>query len=453
MVHQARDDGKPQNIAVRLSAKDILWDNDKRQSAYKVISRLLAAQTDRGWETSWQHSLDTFAIQALSKGKVKAGHVLSVLARMRNLGVEIPDQFEPQFVALIDENRQEQLSGIKQWQFLFPFRIELDRKIKLPFSLNCLGVEFVFRPWNEVLDEIGHERLKPALVRVSHRPYPNLSRSLCLTVSVGSHDFWSAWKKLEPAFDTLRGVIEINVNVGSTRYSSNPLPRRKVACPAWPIGIADSHPEFANFYVPELNDNDSAYKLREIDLKWIKRSLKLIARIPDDGSLQGLLVDCLRLYSQAMDANFNHECFLSLWRLAEAMTLAERQQGSKKVVCSRLAWLGRDGSNTDWTYLRDVLDWLYKKRNEAVHRGLHTDIEDEDVNVLKICCDMSLSWLSGQAKTLPTANHLEQFYVLLNQSEAGLVAITKAVKHVKRVRSLESKPKQKLVKRKKNAAT
>jgi len=59
------------------------------------------------------------------------------------------------------------------------------------------------------------------------------------------------------------------------------------------------------------------------------------------------------------------------------------------------------------------------------------DIRDEDVNVLKVCCDMALGWLSGQTKALPTTNHLDQFYVLVNHNDSNLSVLRNAMQQVR----------------------
>jgi len=251
-------------------------------------------------------------------------------------------------------------------------------------------------------------------------------------LTVKAPDFQSAFDMVEPIFDTVRGIIELTLGLGSMQLSSPPKPRRKVPCPSWGLGLADGVPtEYKMFFVDAENQSHTPICIGKQDVDALRTNSALTARPRAIGTLYDLLVDGLRLYSQAMDARYDYECFLGLWQLAEALTLANQHQGAKKVVCPRLAWFGQNSQGVHARHLNVILAWLYEKRNEIVHRGLHQQVTQDDVNVLKICCDSALVWLSGHVKAIPTVGHLEQFYSMKDHNDCKLDTLGKVLQFVK----------------------
>ena len=413
-----------------------LCEPDKHRDFFKIIGRLLSTQTDQGWPSNVQFDLDNIAIEALTKGSVTQHDLLNVLKQMRTNGEHKPDAFDQSLDSYNTTRHRKRHAPSRRWHLLFPFNIELDAHIARPAKMRILGHSFSFTAWAAVLNRMGKARLMPAIISTSRRTSRELQPQFtktCVAVSVNAADFWSAWKSVESAFDAFRGLMEVTFGLGSTRMSNPQKARRHVPCPFWVVGCAEnSIAEGMAFLVGEDDKEANPFQLDVKAFGVLKRNARMTSRVANEGSLRSLLADALRLYSQAMDARFNHECLLGLWQLAEAITLAQRYQGSKKMVCTRLAFCGRFLHNLDLHCLKDSLEWLYEKRNEVVHRGLHAHVQDDDVNILKLCCEAGVTWLSRMTAQLPSENHLDYFYSWVDRSDTDLTTIATVLKRVKR---------------------
>jgi hypothetical protein len=378
--------------------------------------------------------LDVLAIEVWSKGDVSRGHLFAVLKRMKDRGCLDPCRFDEEFRRYERELSRRAPAETSQWTFYFPLNITIDQAIPRPAAIRVLGKRFVFGTWETAFKRAGERTLLWTAGRITGKPKPPLTPT-CLMVTTKSVDFYAAWGDIEPAFDAFRGLIELTLGLGSMGWSAPQRPRHRVSCPLWAIGHSPGkEPQWLTFYVHEEDKAANPFNITQHVWDGLKHNSSISARPAPANSAQALLADGLRLYSQAMDARLNHECFLGLWQLAEAVTMANRHQGKKNVVCSRLAWFARRWRKTDASALQDCLGWLYEKRNKVVHRGLHDHVDHNDVNVLKVCCETALKWLSGRVRHVATANELEHFYRLSDASDNNLEELKRAMAHVKKER-------------------
>jgi hypothetical protein len=227
------------------------------------------------------------------------------------------------------------------------------------------------------LDQKSRETLKePSLiefhtgVKIKHTP------QVFLSVSAQSSSWNSAWKDIEPAFNALRGLIELTFDfyrwhMGGGGRSA----RRKVPHPLWMIACKEGMPQEWVYFITDEDNTTKALDLDSAHLDGIKKNAAILQQEPEPQSTLSLIADCLRLYSQAMDARFKHLCFLGFWQLAEAITHSESVGGKTDKVAERLAWHGTEIGLKGSGY-QETLVVLGKKRNNIVHRGIH-EIEDD----------------------------------------------------------------------------
>jgi len=140
-----------------------------------------------------------------------------------------------------------------------------------------------------------------------------------------------------------------------------------------------------------------------------------------------------------MDARFPHLSFLGFWQLAEAVTNAETFGGKTEKVVARLAWhgprLGFKGSGYE-----GILKRLSTKRNSIVHRGIH-DIENDDINVIKIACEAAVNWLFQIHKSLPTVQHIEQYYRFRQSTRPEINSMYDSISYIRKGRGKRKKTK------------
>jgi hypothetical protein len=257
---------------------------------------------------------------------------------------------------------------------------------------------------------------------------------------------WSdAWKGAEPAWDAFRGLAAFIFGRGKFRIVGGG-PRSEVLHPAWMLARAADIPlQFEYFtldYDPSRRMGGDVAISQEM-MSSFQKYAGLLAGPPPRGSTLGIVADCLRLYAQAMDSGQDYSCFLGLWQLAEAITVAEEDGGKTERVAGRLsmfiAFPPVGASRT--------LKYLGRRRNRMVHRGILA-MELEDLNLVQFACEGALGWLLNQCNKLPTRLHLREFYRCHSRGDGELRAICETVALIQEGRLAEKqkpKPPQKAV--------
>lgn len=197
------------------------------------------------------------------------------------------------------------------------------------------------------------------------------------------------------------------------------------------VRIGDTSLEWIHF----ITDEDSeakAFELSKSRLIGLQKNASVLGKKPKEQSTLSLIANCLRLYSQAMDARFTHLSFLGFWQLGEAITNAKTVGGKTQKVVDRLAWhgsrIGLKGSG-----YTETLRVLGDKRNDIVHRGIH-DVENDDINIIKLACEAALEWLFRTHKSLPTISHIDHYYRFRELRGAEINAMNASIAYLKKRR-------------------
>ena len=270
-----------------------------------------------------------------------------------------------------------------------------------------------------------------------YQQLPNTFLKVC-----AAYPTWKeAWRISIPAFDTLRGLIEITFNLFTFKSQfirwGRRKPRSYLPHPKWMVGHRKGDPLV---WIPFLVDEHSSEETTNKDslsaevLHKIKFNCRHFKNPVDRGNIISLVADCMRLYAQALDSRTNALTLLGLWQLAEAMTNSEKHGGKTDVVVNRLAWHSTRSTLKGSGY-KATLVKLGKKRNDIVHRGISDDIDDEDINILKLACEHALLWLISIRSDLPTVNHLEKYYLLRETNNVDLKALSDVVQIIRQERS------------------
>lgn len=406
-----------------------IWTQHRRDGAQRVITRLLAECGERGWEMKFQNEFDFRVLEAWSSSRhLPDVDVMKVLAGMHAAHETTIAQFEAAHVGLQTARRALARDSSQEWTFHIPLKLTLPVDQIVPIRIQLIGKLLELSDWRTLIERIGKDKLERTISRQSKDKFdPN---DTCLSISTRAPSASEAWRIVEPAFDTFRGLVEVTFSFGQSNFSSEPRARRKLPHPLWMVA---SNPtteiEPFRFFTDE-DPKANRLELKPSDLENIEQNLAEHRNEPAAKSIDGLLVDTLRLYSQAMDARHNHQVFLNFWQLAEAITLADRHQGNKKVVCHRLSWLFKQLTECHAEGLEDVLDLLYEKRCKLVHHGIHHDVFDDDVNFLKFCCEVGINWLHANIQKLPTQNHLDFVFNWATANRQNIAVIRDVVAFV-----------------------
>lgn len=411
-----------------------LWNEAKRANAQKLIDWLLSERTDSGW-TADLVSLVAFAELGSSSSHpdLTESVVMQVLNEMSQGNTKSVDDFEEAFKEYLRANAIAENKKLGHWRILIPIDVALSADIARPNQIRILGKRFSFLSLTSVERQLGKKHTKNLLnptlmtfhtgIKIEHIP------RVFLSVYTQAPSRELAWKEIEPAFDALRGLIELSLSFFDWRISNSvKSARRKVPHPLMWIAYKQGVPPEPRYFNTEEDNSTKTFNLNRAALALIKKNAAILRKEPEPQSTLALIADSLRLYSQAMDHRFKHFCFLGFWQLAEAITRAQTVGGNTDKVAARLAWHGSEIGLKGSGY-EESLRVFGKKRNDIVHRGIH-EIEDDDINILKLACEAALNWLVRVHKSLPTTAHVEHYYRLREMKQTDIEAIRDCVTYI-----------------------
>jgi hypothetical protein len=389
----------------------MLWeDNSKRKNVQEIITYLLELHVFLG---QWRHDgiKSTIAFSELAAsakdGVLSRSLIMQILREMHENNKKTVEEFE----LLYEQKQEERLlasnSKADEWAFFIPIDINLASDIVGIPKFIILGKDFTLENWEVVdrqVDEATRRKLHTPEQLSEELNSINLFRSpnLYITVRGKGANAVNAWREIDPAFEALRGLLEFFLNRFQTTntWIGERRPLRKIPHPQWMLAFKENvEPEWFRFVIDTENIVDP-FPIKKSTLEKIQEFGQFLHNMPKPNSTLELITNCLRLYAQAMDARFEHLCFLGLWQLAEAITRSETIGGKTDDVVKRLAW-HREQTDLAGSGFTETLNSFGKMRNQIVHKGIHL-VDENDVNILKFICDLALYWLIGVHESLPT---------------------------------------------------
>jgi hypothetical protein len=413
----------------------VLWKDSKRANAKELIDWLLSKKEPNKIPFNLPFIIAAKELASSSaKSDLTQADVWPVLDRMKQQNRSDVEDFEQIYAEFRKSASAKAHTNKLKWYFFIPLQAILDPDIAKTAHLRVLGKDFQLRSAEMVKSRIGKitiNNLEELSILVG-RSVTNIPPTF-LIVSSEAASWRIAWERIVPAFDTLRGMIELSFGRGGWRISSYEHPRRNVQHPTWMIIQGQDKQLMGIHFDIDQEDKAKPYQFTLQHFDVLKQNAKLFRIEPNTDSTASVIVDCLRLYSQAMDARFSYMSFIGFWQLAEAITRSETIGGDTKKVIERIAW-HNDRMNLVASGYKNILIGLGNKRNNIVHRGIH-DVDEDDVNIFKIACENALLWLINQLKTLPTKSHLNEFYSLRDVGETKLDSLEDCIKYIRRNRS------------------
>lgn len=324
----------------------------------------------------------------------------------------------------IYEQRVNFHNSVFSYDIYFPLYLNFPKR---KFKIHDLTVDKV--PFKKIYKFFSRDNLINAVTKAGVSNFNlNTIPIHALNFTITANNKIEAWHKISDQFSQLRGIIDYSLLSDQINYTFGTFSRTKNDHPQWGLfrNTNNNTSEFITFRVAK-DPRKSNHKLTQKQNEKFHTLQKILRIKPESDSSINVLADCLRLYGQAMESVHNHNCFLSLWQLAESLTRSEISGGQTKKVLDRLKW-----HSTSHTSIRKLdislsLQELSTKRNELVHKGIDR-IENYDINLLKTFCDLGIKWLFQTHKKLKTINHLDEFYRLRTSPDKVKKAIVETVK-------------------------
>lgn len=410
----------------------MVWKSGARESELQeLLDEILPDVHSGGMTFTAMNQFVLHELEASTTDGIAESDVMKVLQLMREKGRDTVEEFAETRQQILEESA----SGGQPitWKFFLPMSMDLSEELSKPIRLHVLGFSFYLRTKESVKRDWDGADLRQKIMengvgmRISELPDTYVSCS-------GEGTDWDdAFRDVGGAFDAMRGLLEIQESYGDWRLMGGPKPRAKVPHPKYILSKSEQGEVQARYFHRLYEEPRKDFELQPSDREHFNDLAGTMKSKPESGSTGEVLGNAVRLYSQAMDAHLNHQAFLSLWQLAEAITLSETRHGKTEDVRKRLQWhgprVGFPGSG-----FRHTLKRFADKRNDIVHRGLH-DVWPDDVNLLKSICELAIGWLIDQADALKTKHHLDEFYRLRTTSESKLGAMEDVLQLIREQRN------------------
>jgi hypothetical protein len=173
-------------------------------------------------------------------GGVSKHELISVINATKKSGGGITlAAFESGLSELRRSESREEGQNSRDWDLLVPFPTCLERGFPLPMQLRVLGTDFELIPWEEAEAYIAKDESTPTLHQLviarTGIKLPAPTHAMRVRAASARHD--RAWEKVQPAFDTLRGLVEFEF--GQHRFHFGPVeaPLHYVPHPRWLVAV------------------------------------------------------------------------------------------------------------------------------------------------------------------------------------------------------------------------
>lgn len=310
------------------------------------------------------------------------------------------------------------------WEIIIPFEIRTSFK---ELNLNSTKFQIInFKTLKSNFPTLYYYSFQGQIIESKEI---NNSKIKYLVVESKGSTLLKAWKRIEPSFSILRGIIDFNLSYNRWITYFKPEERTSIPHPEVIFGISKSKENtFLTFMTQHKNSNIKTLTLK--DNPYFRKLINFLSSSYKGKSTQELLSDIFRLYSKAMDEADLPYCYLIFWQIAERISLADQGGTINEQVKRKLLFYTEPNDEYN---LKSYFDKLSTKRNKLVHRGIDI-IEESDLNILKSICDYAILWIFKNRKSIKSINHLESFYMLRDKSSTELSTYSDIVNFIKKNR-------------------
>ncbi len=229
--------------------------------------------------------------------------------------------------------------------------------------------------------------------------------------------------------ELLRSLFNFVLSYGKITWQfGQPSPLSRIDPPKY-MFLFNEAKQFRDYWFNMGEHKYRLLRLRNDELEVIKKSIVGFERLRDN-KLKDVLIDCLKLYGYALDEIERGYIFLSLWQILEIVALKEPGGISLDRVKSRIKTIFRNN-----VVISDVLNAVFRKRNQLVHEGKLANFSLEDVNQIKGIAEGCIQFLFSHVNELKTKAGLRDFYENLNLDNSKLQKKMAVLRYVKKIRT------------------
>ena len=406
-----------------------LFEDKQRHQAEKVLKTLLSLMSPAGLGGELKTNVRLRHFAALANQSIEDHNILISLRHMATKKKTTLEDFEHIFRKHIKRQHSYLMKRENLWKFLIPISIKLPTR--RPLAVKLLGVDFRLLSWPAACRNLGKRSgLKlEGLFKNGRQIF--VKPQTCIVVDSKGFNWGMAWPKIDKAFDAFRGILEIVHSFGQTTFSFGQIPykrRSKIGMPPWAIAFSPRKPLELVQFPRGVSLDTPTFEASKHSVKELRRWAFILSQPVLEKSILTLVIDGLRLYAQALDAELDYQSFLGFWQLAETLTLASSVRGDGRVVAKRLSWFA-PYMNLNANAMECIILKLFSKRNEIVHSGVQ-QADQEDINMLKLCCESGISWLTAKPNILTTQSHLEDFFQFIKEDDGRISRLAEVLRFI-----------------------
>lgn len=257
----------------------------------------------------------------------------------------------------------------------------------------------------------------------------NIRNSTYIIVEVFAKNEADAFNTAYQKEELLRALCNFALSYGIISWQwGRPSPLAPINPPSV-ILIFNAERKFVEYWTGGWEYRYKLLRLKPRHLKAIKEIIKDFKKLKSN-KLKDILIDCLKLYNYALDEIERGYTFLHLWQILELIALKEPSGISLEKVKNRIKAIYKSNP-----VISDVLDALFRKRNQLVHEGKLSNFSLEDVNQIKLIAEGCINFLFSHVNKLKNKEGLHDFYENITQSESRLKRKITVLKYIRKIKN------------------
>jgi len=396
-----------------------MWLEAKTDLIKEILNELLKHSSNKSVKYTPKVEILLQEIIALSNNTLDYGLIVKCLIELKKRNRRSLKSFKDFYFVLFEAHKK--LESIV-WDIFLPYKNQIVTK---KFKIH--GLNFSIISQKQFRKIVSQEKLK---VEVDNTAKYRLEKFVLpkyfIRIQMTGHNINHCWAKIRNRFTMLQGAFDFGML--SDIWIETEAAMTCFIHPEWiTIQNPNGQLEFGTFQIFDKRTFKSRSLMR---IKPTKNLLKYMSQEPEADSTKSLICDSFRLYAQAMESIHNYNCFLSLWQLIENACISETFSGNTNEVIKRINVIVEETRVLDFR-IDGLYSTLSKKRNELVHKGVN-NINNSDLNVLKMLSETFINWLLEKEKILKTKNHINEYFKLRTRNNKEKKAIIDVINYMEK---------------------
>jgi len=235
--------------------------------------------------------------------------------------------------------------------------------------------------------------------------------------------FYSANRKKE----LLRAIFNYYETYRKVEYrygKQAPLSRIQ---PSKLIFIFDADKKYKTFWYTIGEFEYRMVSLKKEELDGCSSLLKKFNSLKDN-ELKDILTESLLRYNYALDEYISGSTFIYFWQILEFIALKHLYDITERDVCNRIKTImTMQGTREVW---KDVVDAIYEKRNYLIHEGKISEYTIDDINLIRLVCQLAIDFLFYFTNKLQSKERLDFFYRNYDLNKEDFRRREEVLKHI-----------------------